>query len=146
MTNLYTLLLPCIASLLLTGQALAASNEKKILVYTRNYVTNGKGYVHENIPYCVAAIQKMGAGNSFAVDVSDDPAVFTPDKEQTFLTVMKPWAEAVNKEAAGAIEIDLFPNGALGRSPLQQGSGTTTDRVLVLEQPVPRSVRRSETA
>jgi TRAP-type C4-dicarboxylate transport system substrate-binding protein len=47
-------------------------------------------------------------------------AVFTPDKEQTFLTVMKPWAEAVNKEAAGAVEIDLFPNGALGRSPLQQ--------------------------
>jgi len=47
-------------------------------------------------------------------------AVFTPDKEQTFLTVMKPFAEAVNKEAAGAVEIELFPNGALGRSPLQQ--------------------------
>jgi len=47
-------------------------------------------------------------------------AIFTPDKEQTFLTVMKPFAEAVNKDAAGAIEIDLFPNGALGRSPLQQ--------------------------
>jgi TRAP-type C4-dicarboxylate transport system substrate-binding protein len=47
-------------------------------------------------------------------------AVFTPDKEQTFLTVMKPFAEAVNKDAGGTIEIDLFPNGALGRSPLQQ--------------------------
>ena len=47
-------------------------------------------------------------------------AIFTPDKEQTFLTVMKPWAEAVNKEAAGAIDIELYPNGALGRSPLQQ--------------------------
>lgn len=47
-------------------------------------------------------------------------AVFTPDKEQTFLTVMKPFAEAVNKEAGGAVEIELFPNGALGRSPLQQ--------------------------
>ena len=47
-------------------------------------------------------------------------AVFTPDREQTFLTVMKPWAEAVNKEAAGAVEIELYPNGALGRSPLQQ--------------------------
>ena len=47
-------------------------------------------------------------------------AVFTPDKEQTFLTTMKPFAEAVNKEAKGAVEIDLFPNGALGRSPLTQ--------------------------
>ncbi|HEX9395676.1 MAG TPA: TRAP transporter substrate-binding protein [Burkholderiales bacterium] len=47
-------------------------------------------------------------------------AVFTPDKEQTFLTVMKPFAEAVNKDAAGVVEIELFPNGALGRSPLQQ--------------------------
>ncbi len=47
-------------------------------------------------------------------------AVFTPDKEQTFLTTMKPFAEAVNKEAKGSVEIDLFPNGALGRSPLTQ--------------------------
>ena len=47
-------------------------------------------------------------------------AVFTPDKEQTFLTVMKPFADAVNSEAAGAVEIELFPNGALGRNPLQQ--------------------------
>ena len=47
-------------------------------------------------------------------------AIFTPDKEQTFLTTMKPFAEAVNKDAAGAVEIELFPNGALGRSPLTQ--------------------------
>lgn len=47
-------------------------------------------------------------------------AIFTPDKEQTFITVMKPFAEAVNMEARGAVEIELFPNGALGRSPLQQ--------------------------
>lgn len=47
-------------------------------------------------------------------------AVFTPDKEHTFITVMKPFAEAVNKDAAGACEIEMFPNGALGRSPLAQ--------------------------
>jgi TRAP-type C4-dicarboxylate transport system substrate-binding protein len=35
-------------------------------------------------------------------------AVFTPDKEQTFVTVMKPFADAVNKEAAGAVDIELF--------------------------------------
>ncbi len=47
-------------------------------------------------------------------------SVFTPDKEQTFITTMKPFAEAVNKESAGTCEIELFPNGALGRSPVQQ--------------------------
>lgn len=47
-------------------------------------------------------------------------AVFTPDKEQTYLTVMKPFAEAVNRDAAGLVEIELFPNGALGRAPQQQ--------------------------
>jgi TRAP-type C4-dicarboxylate transport system substrate-binding protein len=63
---------------------------------------------------CVAAASHAAAQTKLKF------AVFTPDKEQTFLTVMKPWAEAVNKEAPGAVEIELFPNGALGRSPLQQ--------------------------
>lgn len=47
-------------------------------------------------------------------------AIFSPDREVTYLTVFKPFAEAVNKESGGAVEIELFPNGALGRSPLQQ--------------------------
>ena len=47
-------------------------------------------------------------------------SIFSPDKEVTFLTVMKPFADAVAKETNGAVQIDLFPNGALGRSPLQQ--------------------------
>ncbi len=47
-------------------------------------------------------------------------SIFSPDKEVTYLTVFKPFAEAVNKESNGAVEIELFPNGALGRSPLQQ--------------------------
>jgi TRAP-type C4-dicarboxylate transport system substrate-binding protein len=47
-------------------------------------------------------------------------AVFTPDSEVTFRTVMKPFAETVQRETAGAVVFDLFPNGALGRSPGQQ--------------------------
>lgn len=47
-------------------------------------------------------------------------SIFSPDKEVTYLTVFKPFAEAVKKESNGAVEIELFPNGALGRSPLQQ--------------------------
>ncbi|MGO9095027.1 MAG: ThuA domain-containing protein [Bryobacteraceae bacterium] len=63
------------ALLLMAACGLAA--EKKVLVYTRNFVTNGTGYVHDNIPSSVGAIRKMGAANGFTADVSDDPQVFT---------------------------------------------------------------------
>lgn len=57
--------------------AVAPAAGNKILVYTRNYTPDGKGYVHENIAASVAAIRKLGAANGFAVDASDDPKVFT---------------------------------------------------------------------
>ena len=47
-------------------------------------------------------------------------AVFTPDNEVTFRTVMKPFAETVQRESDNAVVFDLFPNGALGRNPGQQ--------------------------
>jgi TRAP-type C4-dicarboxylate transport system substrate-binding protein len=47
-------------------------------------------------------------------------AVFTPDSEVTFRTVMKPFAETVQRESDNAVIFDLFPNGALGRNPGQQ--------------------------
>jgi TRAP-type transport system periplasmic protein len=47
-------------------------------------------------------------------------AVFTPDSEVTFRTVMKPYAETVQRETNNAVVFDLFPNGALGRNPGQQ--------------------------
>ncbi len=55
----------------------------KVLVYTKN----GKGYVHDNIPSAVAAIQKLATEKGFHVDVSDDPAVFTEAnlKQYSFL-------------------------------------------------------------
>jgi type 1 glutamine amidotransferase len=61
--------------LLLSAAAIAA--DKKILVYTRNYTPDGKGYVHDNIAASVAAIKKMGVENHFSVEVSDDPKLFT---------------------------------------------------------------------
>jgi TRAP-type C4-dicarboxylate transport system substrate-binding protein len=67
-----------------------------------------------------AAVSMLAAGTAAAQATKLKFAVFTPDKEQTFVTVMKPFAEAVNKDAAGAVEIDLFPNGALGRPAPQQ--------------------------
>jgi len=48
-------------------------NKNLVLVYTKN----GKGYVHDNIPFAVACIQELGAANNFKVDTSTDPSVFT---------------------------------------------------------------------
>ena len=47
-------------------------------------------------------------------------AVFTPEKEVTFETVMKPFADRVNADAQGTINIRAYPNGALSRDPFGQ--------------------------
>jgi TRAP-type C4-dicarboxylate transport system substrate-binding protein len=47
-------------------------------------------------------------------------ASFTSDTEQTLLTVFKPFADGASKDSDGAVQIDIFPNGALGRNPAQQ--------------------------
>jgi uncharacterized protein len=45
----------------------------RVLVYTKN----GKGYVHENIPYAAASVMDLGKKHGFAVDTSSNPALFT---------------------------------------------------------------------
>lgn len=47
-------------------------------------------------------------------------AWFSPDRERLYLTVVKPFADNVKKETNGQVEIELYPNGALGRAPQQQ--------------------------
>ena len=71
-----TWLLPLLLVLTFTNTGRADDvNWKKVrvLVYTKN----GKGYVHDNIPNAVLCIQKLGQQHGFAVDVSDQPTVFT---------------------------------------------------------------------
>ncbi len=48
---------------------------KKVLVYTKN----GEGYVHENRAASVEAIKKLGKEHGFAVEASEDPAIFTEE-------------------------------------------------------------------
>jgi type 1 glutamine amidotransferase len=82
------LALLCAAAAALLAPAAGLAAQKKVLVYTRNYVTGGGGYVHDNIASSVQAIQKMGAENGFAVDVSDDPAVFTNANLKQYATLI----------------------------------------------------------
>jgi TRAP-type transport system periplasmic protein len=64
-------------------------------------------------------VASLGGSSAFADDHLKW-AVFVPDNELTYRMVMKPFAEAVQRETSGAIVFDLFPNGALGRNPAQQ--------------------------
>ena len=58
--------------LLFAFATFAQKTSFSVLVYTKN----GPGYVHDNIPSAVAAVQKLGTENRFQVDVSADPVVF----------------------------------------------------------------------
>lgn len=49
----------------------------RVLVYTRNFTKDGKGYVHDNVATGIAMITKLGQENGFAVDATDHPEVFT---------------------------------------------------------------------
>ena len=53
---------------------------KKILLYTKN----GEGYVHDNIPASIKAIQQLADEHGFEVTASEDPATFTPEKLKAF--------------------------------------------------------------
>jgi len=47
----------------------------RLLVYSRT-----TGYRHDSIPAGVAALRQLGAQRGYAVDATEDPAVFTPDR------------------------------------------------------------------
>ncbi|MCC7155430.1 MAG: ThuA domain-containing protein [Bryobacterales bacterium] len=67
---------PRLAAIVLTLASFCFAADKRVLVYTRNYTPDGKGYVHDNIATSVEAIRKMGAENNFDTDHSEDPKVF----------------------------------------------------------------------
>jgi type 1 glutamine amidotransferase len=58
----------------------------KVLVYTKN----GKGYVHDNIPFAAKSIEKLGEEHGFKVDVSDQPTVFTEDNLKQYTLLIFP--------------------------------------------------------
>ncbi len=74
----------CVLGVVLTGicggaliYAQQPQPAPRVLVYTRNYLPGSGGYVHANIADSVAALQLIGERHGIAVDVSEDPAVFT---------------------------------------------------------------------
>lgn len=57
----------------------ADAAQPRVLIYTRNFVTGGKGFVHDNIAKCVEALKALCAEKNIGADVSDDPTVFTAE-------------------------------------------------------------------
>lgn len=89
----FTTVLPALLLLCLAALSCTAQNQKKVswkkvnvLVYTRN----GEGYVHDNIPSAVNAIQKLSEEKGFSLYVTDDPAVFTEENLAQYTFVIFP--------------------------------------------------------
>lgn len=100
----------------------------RVLVYTRNHVTNGSGYVHDNIADSVAAIKKLGAENGFAVDSSDDPAVFTRDNLRKYRVLV--FSNSNNEAFATNAQRDAFKafiHGGGGFVGIHSASGCERD-------------------
>lgn len=55
----------------------------KLLVFSKTL-----GFRHANIPQGIAAIRRLGSENGFAVEATEDSAVFTPDKLAQYKSVL----------------------------------------------------------
>jgi len=71
MKSLLLFILFVVFSLSITAQL----KNKHVLIFTKN----GKGYVHENIPASIVALQKLGIENGFTTDTTTNSALFTDD-------------------------------------------------------------------
>lgn len=67
-----------------------------------------------------AALLALAAGAAQAQTVTLKFASFEPPQAGITGKVFIPWAEEVSKASGGALKIEVFPGGTLGRNPLQQ--------------------------
>jgi type 1 glutamine amidotransferase len=84
--TIFRVILACVG--LASAVAVAAPAPPRVLIYTRNHVSNGKGFVHDNISTSVAAVKELCAEKGVACDASDDPAVFTADNLAKYRAVV----------------------------------------------------------
>jgi TRAP-type C4-dicarboxylate transport system substrate-binding protein len=70
-----------------------------------------------NVLFAAGALAAMTLAGAPAAQEKLKFAIFTPDNEMTHQIVMKPWAARASKESGGTLDIQTFPNGALGRNP-----------------------------
>ena len=64
----------------------------------------------------LAAVTALMPLSALAEPVVLKLSFFGPDTEVNYAKAIKPWADAVNADASGAVKIELYPNGALGKA------------------------------
>ena len=69
-----------------TALSQSVGEKMRVLVYSKN----GVGYVHDNIPYAVKALQQLGKDNGFAVDTSANPSVMTGENLKKYTLLIFP--------------------------------------------------------
>jgi len=75
-----------------------------------------KGAIFAGLGLAIAAAGPASGADKAVIKFG----VWTPAKEMTYVKVMKPFAEKVMRDSEGTLDIQLFPNGALGRHPGKQ--------------------------
>jgi type 1 glutamine amidotransferase len=123
-------LVVCVSTALLAISSLGAqvAPQAHILVYTRNYTLDGKGYVHDNIAASVAAIRKMGDEAGFAVDEVDDPGVFTDANLRPYAALV--FSNSNNEAFSDDAQRDAFKHyieGGGGFVGIHSASGSERD-------------------
>lgn len=103
----------CLLITAMASSSLIAGSSGKVLIYTRNHVSEGKGFVHDNIGTSVAALKEICAGNGITCDASDNPEVFTPEnlKQYGALIFSNSNNEAFSDPAQSKAFIEFVENG-----------------------------------
>lgn len=71
-------------------------------------------------PALAAAALAFTAGSSYGQSVTLKYATFDPPQGQNVVHAIVPFAKDVSEASGGALKIDIFAGGTLGRNPLQQ--------------------------
>ena len=69
---------------------------------------------------CALVALALSPGAARAEPINLTLAYFSSDRTLTYLAAIKPFVDAVNKEAAEALRIDVAFSGALGKNPAEQ--------------------------
>jgi type 1 glutamine amidotransferase len=91
-----------------SADAAGARRGHRVLVYSRT-----TGFRHASIPLGVATIEQLGSENGFAVEASEDPAVFTDRNLRRFTAVvfLNTTAEVMTPESRKALRRFVLEGG-----------------------------------
>jgi len=70
--------------------------------------------------FIAAVTLTVGAQTAAAQPIKLKAALFSSDRSSNYHAAMKPFVEAVNAEAKGAVEIEIYSSGELGKDLTQQ--------------------------